>query len=465
MKEFLSKLISIPSVKSSPTFNAPFGENIRKALDVFLDEAKNMGLATHDENGYYGWAEYGNGDSIIAIACHIDIVPATGNWDYPPYSLTEKDGIYYGRGVADNKGSIAIALKLLKELKDTNTKLSHRIRLIVGCDEESGSDCMAKYNEVDELPVFAIVPDADFPIVNSEKGILHLTTSTPLKNLDRELIEIYGGERPNIVCDKAYAKIRKDGIIGSFISQNNTKLAINCCKISDTLSRFSANPNDINIEEKDEYYLVTSSGIASHAMCPKNGDNAIFKIISFLYAFCNDVDLGAIAELQEKICSMDIAKKLCIDCADDESGDLTINLGMIRFNGTDLTLTFDARLPLCAKSDRVKDALISALTGSKTDSFSYSPNLYIPEHSPQIQALLSAYEEVVGEKGYCIQIGGGTYARSLPSAVAFGPKFSDFETDIHNANEKFRIKDLDRSYEIYKYAILKLDKILINTTK
>jgi dienelactone hydrolase len=245
MKEFLSKLISIPSIKDTPTNNAPFGENIRKALDVFLAEAKNLGLRTHDENGYYGWAEYGEGESSIAIACHIDVVPATGNWNLPPYTLTEKDGLYYGRGVADDKGAIAVSLKLLKELKESNAKLSHRIRVIVGCDEESGSECMEKYNAIDELPTFAIVPDADFPIVNSEKGIQHITLCAKSGNIASEVIEIYGGERPNIVCDRAYAKLKKDGIIGSFINANGTKNVMNCSKISDTLSRFSVNPNEV----------------------------------------------------------------------------------------------------------------------------------------------------------------------------------------------------------------------------
>ena len=460
MKEFLSKLISVPSVKGEPTTNAPFGENIRKALDVFLDEANKLGFDTHDENGYYGWAEYGKGNSIIAIACHIDVVPATGNWNFPPYALTEKDGIYYGRGVVDDKGAIAIALKLLKHLKDTNAPLLHRIRVIVGCDEESGSECMEKYNAVDELPAFAIVPDADFPVVNSEKGILHITLLANSGNMNSEIIEIYGGERPNIVCDKAFAKIKKEGVIGTFIANNGVQNALRCNKISDTLARFSVKAEDLSIEEKEDCFVVTSIGIASHAMCPKNGDNAIFKLLSFLYAFSTEVNLGAIGDLREKVCSIDIAKKLCIDCGDDESGDLTVNLGMIRFDGKNLTLTFDSRLPLCAKPNRVKDALILALDGAKTVSSSFSENLYVPEHSPQIQALLSSYEEVVGEKGYCIQTGGGTYARSLPCAVAFGPAFEGFETDIHNANEKIRVSDLDKTYEIYKNAILKLDKII-----
>ncbi|MBO5224323.1 MAG: Sapep family Mn(2+)-dependent dipeptidase [Clostridia bacterium] len=460
MKEFLARLISAPSVKGMSETNAPFGADIRKALDVFLSEAEKMGLKTFDCDGYYGWAEYGDGESMIAIACHIDVVPATGNWDYPPFALTEKDGVYYGRGVADDKGAIAIALKLLGELKSSDTKLTHRIRVIVGCDEESGSECMEKYNAVDEPPAFAIVPDADFPVVNSEKGILHVTLAVPIGKLDNEIIEIYGGERPNIVCDKVYAKIKKDGVIGTYITQNGVKNTSNCRKISDTLAKFSVNPKDITLEENEDCYLISCVGIASHAMCPKNGDNAIFKLVSFLYAFANDVDLGALVCLREKICSKDIAKKLCIDCADDESGELTVNLGMIRFDGKNFTLTFDSRIPLCAKPDRVKDALISALDG-KTVSSTYSPNLYIPKHSPQIQALLASYEEVVGEKGYCIKTGGGTYARSLPNAVAFGPAFEGFETDIHNANEKIRVCDLDKAYNIYKNAILKLDKIII----
>lgn len=460
MKEFLSKLISFPSVKGTPEPNAPFGADVRKTLDVFLDEATKKGFKTYDCDGYYGWAEYGEGESIIAIACHADIVPATGNWKTPPFTLTEKDGVYYGRGVADDKGSIAVALKVLEYFKSSDVKLSHRIRIIVGCDEESGSECMLKYSQRDEIPAFTLVSDADFPVVNSEKGIYHLTLSAPSASLKNEVALVYGGERPNIVCDKAYASVKKSGIIGSFIAHNGLGKVLSCHKITDTLSRFSVNPKDISIEDNGDFYTVTAVGTAAHAMCPENGDNAIFKLIAFLNAFSDEVELGVITPLLHKVCAKDIAKKLCIDCGDDESGDLTINLGMTRFDGNTLTLTFDSRLPLCAKPDRVKDALFSALSGAKTVESTYSPNLYVPKFSPQIQALLSAYEEVTGKEGYCIKTGGGTYARSLPSAVAFGPAFEDFETDIHNANERIRISDLETALEIYKNAIIKLDKIL-----
>lgn len=459
MKEFLSELISIPSIKEEPAINAPFGASIRKALDVFLTQAQKLGLKTHDENGYYGWAEYGKGEDIIAIACHIDVVPATSKWTYPPFALTEKDGVYYGRGVADDKGAIAVALQLLKELKTEQTELSHRVRLIVGCDEESGSECMKKYNEVDEIPIFTIVPDADFPVVNSEKGILHFTLSAPACYLSDEITAIHGGQRPNIVCDNAYLVIKRNSVIGNFIAQNKEN-TLNCPKIKDTLAKFSVNCKDLSIEENNDGYAIKAIGTASHAMCVTEGDNAIFKLFAFLCAFSNEVNLGVIDTLAQKVCSCDIAKKLGVYCSDSESGDLTINLGIISFNGENLDLTFDARLPLVAKPETVINALVSLIPNCKITSSSFSPNLFIAQDTPQIKALLSAYEEVCNEKGYCKQTGGGTYARSLPCAVAFGPTFSDFETNIHNADEKFRKNDLDKALKIYKSAILKLDKIL-----
>lgn len=459
MKEFFSNLIKVNSIKSTPTDNAPFGQAIRDALDVFLDKAKSLGFKTHDENGYYGWAEYGTGENMLALACHIDIVPATGKWETSPFELVNKDGILYGRGVADDKGAIVLALALLDYLKTNEITLKHRVRVIVGCDEESGSECLHKYARVDEIPAFTLVPDADFPVVNSEKGIYHLTLSSfiPLKD---EIVEIYGGERPNIVCDKVYARIKKDGVIGKFIAQNGVENTLNCIKITDTLSRFSVNPKDLKIEEENDFYIVSAFGIASHAMCPENGDNAITKLLAFIYSFEKEVDLSVLGNLLTKVCSKNIAKKLCIDCADNESGALTINLGIIRFDGENLTLTFDSRLPLCAKKDRIKDALYHALGQVETVSSHYSPNLYIPENSPTIQALLSAYKDVMDEEGKCIKLGGGTYARSLPNAVAFGPCFEGFDTDIHNANEKIRVSDLEKAFEIYKKAILTLDNIL-----
>lgn len=459
MKEFFADLIKVNSIKGIKCENAPFGKDIRKALDIFLDKAKSLGFKTFDGDGYYGWAEIGKGESMIALACHIDIVPATGKWDYPAFDLTVKDGVLYGRGVADDKGAIVVALALLDYFKKNEIELKHRIRVIVGCDEESGSECMKKYVSTAEIPAFTIVPDADFPVVNSEKGIYHLTLSSTLA-LSGEIALIYGGERPNIVCDKVYARIKKEGVIGKFIKANKVENVLNCSKILDVLSRFSVKAEDLSIIDEGEYFAVFAYGIAAHAMCPENGDNAITKLLAFLYAFSDEIDLSVLGNLLTNVCSKDIPKKLCIDCADNESGALTINIGMIRFDGENLYLTFDSRLPLCAKKDRVKDAIIQALGPVSTYYADYSPNLYIPENSPQIQALLTAYKEVVGREDKCLKLGGGTYARSLPNAVACGPCFVGFETDIHNANEKIRIADLEKSFEIYKKAILALDKII-----
>jgi succinyl-diaminopimelate desuccinylase len=209
MLELLKKLIEIPSVMDEPAPNAPFGKEVRRALDLFLAEAEKMGFKTHDGQGYYGWAEYGEGEDMIGIACHIDVVPATGEWKYPPFTLTRVGDELYGRGISDNKGAIAVCLKLLEKFKNNGVKFKHRIRLIVGCNEESGSLCLKKYCEIDERPTFTLVPDADFPIVNSEKGILHFKVSVPCGDLGSAVVSFSGGTRPNIVPDEATIEIRK----------------------------------------------------------------------------------------------------------------------------------------------------------------------------------------------------------------------------------------------------------------
>ena len=178
----LSEVIAINSVESERTASdAPFGQNLRNALDWFLNKASSYGLKVSENHGYYGWAEYGEeGAPLIGIPAHIDIVPVGEGWTGDPLKLRIEDGKAYGRGVADDKGPLVASLWAIKRLREEKLPLRHRVRLIVGCNEESGSECLKKYALEDEIPVMSFVPDADFPVINSEKGLLHLKASLSL---------------------------------------------------------------------------------------------------------------------------------------------------------------------------------------------------------------------------------------------------------------------------------------------
>ncbi|MBR2988528.1 MAG: Sapep family Mn(2+)-dependent dipeptidase [Clostridia bacterium] len=432
----LKEIISIDTTLAPRSaVDAPFGQNLRNALDWFLNKASSYGLKVGEDNGYCGWADYGDSDKpIIGILCHADIVPCGEGWDTDPLTLTEKDGNLYGRGITDDKGALVVALHLLKRLREENIKLNHRVRLIVGLNEESGSACIKHYVKRQEIPVVSLVPDSDFPVINSEKGILHALCSIAVsQSVKDNLFSFSSGVRPNVVPDKAFFTVSKayyDAITSA--SHNLTD-------------------KDFSVEHDGDNYRFTTFGVSGHACAPENSDNAIYKAFTLL-SFADEFFVNLRNDFASYDCSL--YKKLFVT---DKSGALTFNVGIVAYDGAKLDLTYDFRLPLCLNYETV----ISSLK-AHYDSVSvlqYSPNLYVSEDSTLIKTLLSVYRSVTRDnRSKPLQIGGGTYARELPNAVAFGPTFGLKILNIHSANEFMPVADLQKFSEIYYKAVLALDK-------
>ena len=137
-----------------------------------LSTAKSDGFEIAQDGGYAGHIQYGNGEKIIGILCHLDVVPEGKGWTYPPYSATIVDNKMYSRGTTDDKGPTIASYYALKLIKDAGIKLKNQIRIILGTDEETGSRGIKRYLEVEKMPDLGFSPDADFPIIYGEKGIL-----------------------------------------------------------------------------------------------------------------------------------------------------------------------------------------------------------------------------------------------------------------------------------------------------
>ena len=193
--QVLSEIIAIPSVKSDPTPDAPFGEATVRALDYLLGIGKDMGFHTEMIDHKVGYIEWGDSGAITAILCHLDVVPAGEGWSADPFHLRRENGLLIGRGVVDDKGPAVAALFAMKRLKESGFTPCGRIRLILGLDEESGSLCMERYKETEEFPRHGFTPDASFPVIFAEKGILHIRVSGP----GSSSIHVAAGERPNMV--------------------------------------------------------------------------------------------------------------------------------------------------------------------------------------------------------------------------------------------------------------------------
>ena len=140
MVQDLQGLIQIPSLRDldSKAENAPFGKDLRHALDYVLNLAKADGFKTRDLEGYAGVVEFGEGDEILGVLGHLDIVPIGTGWTVDPFGGEIKEGFIMGRGAQDDKGPTMAGYYAMKILKEMGFQPKKRVFLIVGCDEEIG---------------------------------------------------------------------------------------------------------------------------------------------------------------------------------------------------------------------------------------------------------------------------------------------------------------------------------------
>lgn len=448
----VKELIAIESVLGTAADNAPFGPGPRAALDWFLRKAGSYGLKTGELDGYCGWAEYGAGDRMIGMLCHLDVVPADpAGWTSAPYSAEVRDSRLYGRGAADDKGPAVACLHVLKRLKEENADLGVRVRVIVGCNEENGSACMKYYRTHGELPDVNLVPDADFPVINSEKTIYQTKYFLPAGAFMSDNAEsLTAGSRPNVV--PAYAELRVKP--GSALEARLTALGgdnglFSRSPVADMLVTDGHRFDDFSLRRDGGRYVLSAVGVAGHAMEPEKGDNAVAKLFSVLAALTDD---ETVQKLYDRLLSPLAPEKLGIAVADKQSGHLTLNVGTAGLAGGELVFSLDMRCPVSCDTGTLPSRIAAAMAGGRFETIHVSPYLYIDENSPLVKTLLEVYTSVTGEAGYTVQTGGGTYARELPRSIAFGATFPGTETNIHNADESYPVAHLDLLEKIYRTA-------------
>lgn len=173
----LQELIKIPSVHAEANIpNEPFGKNTIKALEYTLNLGKKLGFRVKNVDGYCGYIEFGEGTELIGIVGHLDVVPEGENWTYPPFEAYIEDNKIYGRGAIDDKGPVITSLYAMKSVMDyfteNNITINKRVRLILGLNEERDWKCIDYYKKHEEIPSIGFSPDADFPCIYAEKGLI-----------------------------------------------------------------------------------------------------------------------------------------------------------------------------------------------------------------------------------------------------------------------------------------------------
>lgn len=459
----LAEIVSIPSVYSIPEKGAPYGAECLRALEWFVQKARSYGLVADIIDGACAYAEVGTGEQCVGILGHLDVVPAGNGWATDPFRMTEENGKVYGRGVGDDKGAVAVCLHVLKTLKDNETVLKRRVRLIVGADEERGSSCIRTYlKSGGEVPVMSFVPDSAFPVINSEKGIAHIILDFDDKELAKNIRAISGAECANAVPDKASVKIAFDsplfGKLKEMCGGNITADVFKKMPIANAIVSGGSAFSDYEIYNEQDGVTIAALGTAEHASTPEKGDNALWKIFGFINALSDVTYSQYTGKIYDFLCSPCAAKKLGIYVDDSRSGDTTMCLSQAQMKGNLLSLLIDFRLPLGVTAEFVAKRL-EACTGCKATVRDYHKNLFIPEDAPLISALLKVYRRVTGDMTAPLKSGGGTYARELPNAVAFGCTPRDLDINMHRADENFPVEQLYKNYEIYLAAAIELANI------
>lgn len=436
----LQGLLRIPSVLTefNPNSSHPFGDGIHEALEYMLKLGERDGFTVKNVDNYAGHIEIGAGEEILGVLCHLDVVPTGDGWKYPPFGAEIHDGKIYARGALDDKGPTMCAYYALKMLKDLGVKFNKRVRIILGTDEESGWRGLKYYLTKEPIPDVGFAPDANFPLIYGEKGIL---TGEFSGNVTCDGVYQFSfGERTNVVPDKATTVI--DG------------------KFKEGFYKFlQDNDYSGSVKELDNGTIeVTVNGKSAHAMEPEKGLNAGFVLVEFLHKITNN----KLVHFIHKYLSFDTRlTKTNLNYTHEVMGDLTCNVGVCRYENEEVKLLLNFRYPLNTDVEKMTRVLSEKAQefGLTYKVISDSKPHYVDPESELVRTLHQAYIKYTNDTETPIMtIGGGTYARSFKNAVAFGPEFPNKEALIHQPNEYAILEDLFLATAIYAEAIYNLTR-------
>lgn len=479
-------LVRIKSVRDESTPCMPFGTGTAKALDKGLRIAENLGFKVKNGENYVGIADFASKDDIdvhelkafLGILAHLDVVPAGSGWSHDPYDCIIKDGKIYGRGTADDKGPAIVSMYAVKAASDITGGLKKPVRVILGTCEETGSEDLDYYKNNYKMPDMVFSPDAEFPIINVEKGRIALRFTAEVKptaNMCPEVIYFHGGNTQNIVPQEAICCVR-------FVNPDAFELLNDFAKRTSTYTNAKF---DITKGNNESTYIIHSEGTGAHASTPEKGNNAQTALLCLLVALYNKFRDGLCSENRCSECQMcDTAnffyyakvllqlfphgdttgRSMGIDFTDEKTGALTLNFGVLNYEtGKPLECGIDIRYPVLAlfedkNYEVLKNAIKTALT--RFDFEIAGESFTLPhatdENSDLVQTLLDSYEKFTGNEKKCIAIGGGTYVHDIPGGVAFGCAMPGTDNRMHGADEFAVIDELITSAEIFTYAIIKI---------
>ncbi len=427
--------IQIDSVKSDPLPGAPYGAGCKEALLHALALGEAMGFRTGNVGDRVGWVEYGEGEEMVGVLGHLDVVPVGEGWTYPAFGGEIHDGVLYGRGVVDDKGPVIGAIYALKAIRDLSLPLDRRIRVLFGTDEENGSSCVHYYIENGgELPTLGFTPDADYPLIFCEKGMHTMTLGKKNPTVGKKNIRFFkGGTAANVVTP--FCRLEVEGDLSVILTEG------------------------VTVTKEGNHTIVEAVGHGAHGSTPEKGINAAIRLAEAV----KDTDFGGDFQnmmnfLRNRLKGETNGKTLGICYQDEETGETTVNLGVLTLTPEEMSFTLDIRFPKSGIAEDIYENVKKAAEeeGLEILDDSYVPVLYIPKDSVLVRKLLKVFRQETGMDLEPLAIGGGTYAKAFQNMVAFGPEFPGVDNAIHQPDEHVELERLIQSCQIMAAAMYEL---------
>jgi len=427
----LREFIAIPSVSADPAHQ----DDLRRAAEWVRDFVKRTGgeaelvhRGTRDlVIGDIPASTNGAGAPTVMIYGHFDVQPPSPLelWESPPFELEERDGWFYARGIADDKGQLYTLLKAAELLRADNA-LPVNIRVACDGEEEIGGHSIVEFLEEDERGADACIifdggmtrpEQPEFALATRGLVGFHVTVRTGERDMHSGY---YGGAALNaihVLLQGLNALLARNGLLPDQLRVGRTALSdVEIASLDklplgmQILDEAGATPLDAKAEEQfyDRTWAEPSldvNGIFGGKPDFVNTTLIVEAHARFTIRLAPGQDPGTIATTAEKL--------------------------------------FRAAVPESAQ-----------ITWDHENAA--PPGVFAPD-SPAIQLGLDAFERAVGVRPILVRVGGtlpiypALAAKGIPT---IGTGFALRESNVHSPNERLRVEDVDRAVaaatELYK---------------
>lgn len=454
----IERLVRIESISDPEAEQKPFGAGCRKCLEEMLAIGREHGFETENYEYYVGSIGSGepNWENMIGFWNHMDVVPVGNDWDYKPFEPLRKEHFLIGRGAQDNKGPAVGILYLMQCIRELGLSVNHELRLFVGCDEERGMSDMEYYRAHYPTPAMSMIADSGFPVCYGEKGIvegqMHWKDS-----LSEAFVSVFGGNASNMIPDRATAVLRRTDAL------------------EEEIKEAAREAEWIEVTSESDTLHIVAAGSGKHSAFPEGSRNAIPILAHFLEKIqgITQLDRDAfhrLAWLSEEY----YGEHIGISYEDEVSGHTTCAATVLTVNQGKMCLNFNIRYAITDEAEKIQNQLTK--TAEEFGLFwelerDSAPN-YFPKEHPAVKRLTDLYNELAGDHKESFVMGGGTYARKLPNAFAYGiggmeeseedkrvkkELFRPGHGDAHQPDEGLNLRLLIKAMKIYTMAVLEMN--------